>query len=139
MKWIALVLLTLFPIASSAESYTLIFESKCSSTGERLEFSCKREPTFSGQDLGIFRNGEKWYGKEILKTLKGSKENVFPLELIKQDVSVMVFNYPVLYSGIATIVLIKKTGRFYFSEISYSEALYAQGATIEDGRFTVGK
>jgi hypothetical protein len=139
MKQFAWVLLTLFPAASFAESYTLIFESKCSSTGERLEFSCKREPTFTGQGLSIFRNGESWYGKERLKTLKGSKENVFPLELIKQDASVMVFNYPVLYSGIATIVLIKKTGRFYLSEISYSEALRAQDATIEDGRFTVGK
>jgi hypothetical protein len=64
---------------------------------------------------------------------------VFPLELIKQDASVMVFNYPVLYSGIATIVLITETGRYYFSEISYSKALRAQNATIEDGRFTVNK
>jgi hypothetical protein len=45
----------------------------------------------------------------------------------------------VLYSGIATIVLIKKTGRFYMSEISYSDALKEQDATIEAGRFTVGK
>lgn len=129
----------LIPVASFAESYTLIAESHCTSTGKRLAFSCKVEPAFTGAELSIFRNGESWYGKEILKTLKGSKENVFPLELIKQDASVMVFNYPVLYSGIATIVLIKKTGRFYFSEISYSEALYAQNATIEEGRFTVGK
>jgi len=139
MKRIAWVLLTLFPAASFAESYTLIFESKCSSTGERLEFSCKREPAVREQDLSIFRNNGSWYGKEILKTLKGPKKNVFPLSLVKQDASVMVFNYPVLYSGIATIVLIKKTGRFYFSEISYSETLRAQDATIEDGRFTVDK
>jgi len=139
MKQIAWVLLTLFPAACFAESYTLIPEAKCSSTGERLEFSCKRDSAFSGQELSIFRNGESWYGKEILKTLNGSKENVFPLELIKQDAGVMVFNYPVLYSGIATIVLIKKTGRYYFSELSYSEALRAQDATIEGGRFTVDK
>jgi hypothetical protein len=96
-------------------------------------------PAFSGADLSIFKNGESWYGKEILKTLKGSKEHVFPLEQIKQDASVMVFNYPVLYSGIATIVLIKETGRFYFSEISYSEPLRVQDATVEEGRFTVEK
>ncbi len=139
MKWIVWVSLILFPAASFAESYTLSAESHCSSSGKRLTFSCKGEPAYSGAELSIFRNGESWYGKEILKTLKGSKENVFPLELIKQDASVMVFNYPVLYSGIATIVLIKKTGRFYFSEISYSEALRAQNATIEEGRFTVEK
>jgi hypothetical protein len=113
--------------------------NRCSSTGERLEFSCNRKPVFPGQELSIFRKGESWYGKEILKTLEGSKEHVFPLELIKQDASVMVFNYPVLYSGIATIVLIKKTGRYYFSEIAYSEALRAQEATIEAGSFILGK
>lgn len=139
MKWIAWVSLILFPAASFAESYALIAESHCSSSGKRLAFSCKGGPAFSGAGLSIFRNGESWYGKEILKTLNGPKENVFPLGLIKQDASVMVFNYPVLYSGIATIVLIKKTGRYYFSEISYSEALRAQNATIEEGRFTVDK
>lgn len=139
MKWIAWVSLVLFPAASFAESYTLIPEFHCSSSGKGLAFSCKGGPAFSGADLSIFKNGESWYGKEILKTLKGSKEHVFPLEQIKQDASVMVFNYPVLYSGIATIVLIKETGRFYFSEISYSEPLRTQDATVEEGRFTVGK
>ena len=139
MKWIAWVSLILFPTASFAESYALIAESHCSSSGKGLAFSCKGEPAFTGAELSIFRNGEGWHGKEILKTVKGSKENVFPLELIKQDASVMVFNYPVLYGGSATIVLIMKTGRFYFSEISYSGALHAQNATIEEGRFTVGK
>jgi len=139
MRRIAWILLALFPIASLAESYTLTFESKCSSTGEELEFSCKRAPAARGQGLSIFRNNESWYGKDVLKTPKGPKPNVFPLSLMKQDANVAVFNYPVLYSGIATIVLVKKTGRFYFSEISYSEALHAQDATIEDGRFTVNK
>jgi hypothetical protein len=139
MKWIVWVSLALFPAASFAETYTLIAESHCSSSGKGLTFSCKVESAFSGAELSIFRNGESWYGKEILKTLEGSKENVLSLELIKQDASVMVFNYPVLYSGIATIVLVKKTGRFYFSEISYSESLHAQNANIEEGRFTVGK
>jgi hypothetical protein len=140
MKLIAWVLsLVLFPAASFAESYALIAESHCSSSGKGLAFSCKKEPAFSGAELSISRNGEIWYGKEILKTLKGTKENVFPIKLIKQDASVMVFNYPVFYSGIATIVLIKETGRFYFSEISYSEPLRVQDATVEEGRFTVEK
>ena len=139
MKQITWLLLALFPAASFAESYVLIPESHCSSTGDGLAFSCKKGPAFSGQDLSIFSNGERWFGREILKTLTGSRENVFPVELVKQDAGVMVFNHPVLYSGIATIVLIKKTGRFYFSEISYSAALHTQNATIEEGRFVVRK
>lgn len=139
MRWIAWISLVLFPAMALAESYTLIAESHCSSSGKGLAFSCKGGLSFSGVELSIFRNDESWFGKEKLKTLTGSKENVFPVELIKQDASVMVFNYPVLYSGIATIVLVKKTGRYYFSEISYSEPLDTQNATIEEGLFTVGK
>ncbi len=139
MRWIMWILLVLFPAASFAETYTLIAESHCSSSGKGLVFSSRKEPALSGAELSIFRNGENWQGKEILKSLKGARENVFPLELIKQDDSVMVFNYPVLYSGIATIVLVKKTSRFYFSEISYSESLHSQNASIEEGRFTVSQ
>ncbi|MBX3650033.1 MAG: hypothetical protein KF771_01510 [Burkholderiales bacterium] len=139
MKSIAWVLLALMPVVSFAESYALICESKCSSTGERLEFSCKSAPALCGQKLSILRNGESWFGKETIKTLQGSKEHMFRLELVKRDANVMVFNYPVLYSGIATIVLMKKTGRFYFSEMSYSDALHAQNLTIESGRFIADK
>ena len=139
MNWIVWVSLILFPAASFAESYTLIADSHCSSSGERLAFSCKAEPAFSGAELTIFENDGSWYGREILKTLKGPKKNVFRMSLIKQNANVMVFDYPVVYSGIATIVLINKTGRFYFSEISYSEPLDVQNATVEAGRFTLSK
>jgi hypothetical protein len=78
------------------------------------------------------RNG-KWLG------IEGASQRVFPLGLIKKDEYVMVFDYPVLYSGIATIVLMKKTGRFYMSETAYSDALKVQEVSIESGRFTVSK
>ena len=139
MKWIVLISLILFPAASFAEIYTLIPESYCSNRGEKLEFSCKAGPSFSGAELSIFENDGIWYGREKLKKLKGFEKNEFRISLIKQNESVMVFDYPVMYSGIATIVLIKKTGRFYFSEIAYSELLNAQEATIQGGRFTVSK
>jgi hypothetical protein len=139
MKWIIWVSLILIPTASFAESYTLIAESHCSSRGEQLAFSCKEGSSFSGAKLTILKNAGVWYGRESLKTLDGTKKNEFRISLVKQNESVMVFDYPVMYSGIATIVLIKKTGRFFFSEISYSEILNAQDATIEAGRFTVSK
>jgi len=69
--------------------------------------------------------------------MESESHQAFPLDLIKKDDYVLVFNYPVLYSGIATIVLIKKTGRFYMSEISYSEALNMQNVAIEGGRFVI--
>lgn len=133
MRRMVAIVLALIPQASFGESYTLVFDSKCSTSGEKLEFSCKSEPAFWAENLTIFVNDGKWFGKE------GASQRAFPVGLIKDDEYVMVFDYPVLYSGIATIVLIKKTGRFYTSEISYSNALNLQDATIEAGRFIVGK
>jgi len=127
------IILALVANTAFGETYELVFDSNCSSRGEKLEFSCKSEPSFSSQNTTIFLRDGAWFG------LEGASRKVFPLGLIKKDENVVVFNYPVLYSGIATIVLIKKTGRFYMSEISYSDALKVQDATIEAGRFTVGK
>jgi hypothetical protein len=139
MKWIVWISLLLFPAASFAETYTLIPDSHCSNRGEKLEFSCKANPSFSGAELSISQNDGIWYGREKLKKLKGFEKNEFRISLLKHNESVMVFDYPVMYSGIANIVLIKKTGRYYFSEIAYSELLNAQEATIEAGRFTISK
>lgn len=133
MKWILSLALALVAPAAFGESYTLIFDSKCSTSGEKLEFACKSEPASWAQNLTIFVNNGKWFGKE------GVNKNAFPLGLIKEDADVKVFDYPVLYSGIATIVLIKRTERFYTSEISYSNALNVQDVTIEAGRFIVGQ
>jgi len=127
------IILALVANTAFGETYALVFDSNCSSRGEKLEFSCKSEPSFSSQNTTIFLRDGAWFG------LEGASRKVFPLGLIKKDENVVVFNYPVLYSGIATIVLIKKTGRFYMSEISYSDVLKVQDATIEAGRFTVGK
>ena len=118
---------------SLADSYTLVFDSKCSSSGQKLEFACKGEPAFWAENISIFASGGKWFGREK------SHQTTFPLGLIKDDDSVLIFDYPVLFSGIVTIVLIKKTGRFYMSTIAYSEPLRAQEATIEAGRFIAGK
>lgn len=127
------IILALVANTAFGETYALVFDSNCSSRGEKLEFSCKSEPSFSSQNTTIFLRDGAWFG------LEGASRKVFPLGLIKKDENIVVFNYPVLYSGIATIVLIKKTGRFYMSEISYSDVLKVQDATIEAGRFTVGK
>lgn len=133
MSRIAAIFLALISPAAFGETYTLVFDSKCSSSGEKLEFSCKSDPAFWAQNTTIFLHNGKWLG------IEGASQRAFPLSLIKHDEYVMVFDYPVLYSGIATIVLIKKTGRFYMSEFSYSNALKVQDATIEAGRFSVGK
>lgn len=127
------IILTLVANTAFGETYALVFDSNCLSRGDKLEFFCKSKPSFSSQNITIFLRDEAWFG------LEGGSQKEFPLGLIKKDENVVVFDYPVLYSGIATIVLIKQTGRFYMTEISYSDALKVQDATIEAGRFTVSK
>ncbi len=128
-SWVAVIVLALSSQAAFAETYELVFDSNCSTRGKKLEFSCKSEPSFDAQNTIIFLRNGKWFG------IEGASQQVFPLGLIKKDEYVMVFDYPVLYSGIATIVLMKETGRFYMSEISYSNALKVQEVSIEGGRF----
>jgi len=130
-SWIIAIILMLNSQAVFAETYSLVFDSNCSSSGEKLKFSCESKPSFYAQNMTIFLSHGDWLAMD------GESRQAFPLDLVKKDDYVLVFNYPVLYSGIATIVLIKRTGRFYMSEISYSEVLNVQNATIEGGRFVI--
>jgi hypothetical protein len=115
--------------AVSAETYILSIDSHCANRGTNLSFNCKPNaaPTSPGNITITKIAKNQWEGNE-----KGKK---FPLDLIKEDSDILILNYPVLYSGIANIVLMKKTGRFYFSEIAYSGALKVQSYDVESGKF----
>jgi hypothetical protein len=133
MKPILFFIFLILVPSAYAESYTLTFDSKCSATGQKLEFKCKSEPAAWAQNLNIFTDNGKWFAEE------GAGKKRFSIALLKEDALVKIFDYPVLYSGIATIVLIKKTKRFYFSETSYSDALDVQDVTVEAGHFIIRK
>ena len=65
MKWIIWVLLVVFPTTSFAESYTLIAETHCSSSGEKLAFVCEAGNAFYGiLEFTIFQTNGSWYGRE---------------------------------------------------------------------------
>lgn len=134
MKLLLAGVLVLISPTLLADSYTLVFDSKCSTSGRKIAFSCKTEST--SENITIFSTNGKWFGREQWAR-RG--ELTFPLGLIKNDKYVMTFNYPVSFSGIATIVLIKQTGRFYMSTIAYSDVLREQEAILEAGNFTVRK
>jgi hypothetical protein len=139
MKSLTIAALLLASGPALAESYLLTAKSTCSSTGVGLSFSCRNEAAVSGVALSLVKDGPFWQGREQSRSSRGVTTNSFKIDLIKRDSSVLIFNYPVLYSGIATIVLSLKTGRYYFSEISYSEALGTKNITIEEGIFTAKK
>jgi len=128
------IVLTFFFSASIAyaESYTLVTDKHCKSRGVELEFTCENRNPVAPNVLTITRLPDnEWIGEERGKT--------FALEFVKEDSNVLILNYPVLYSGIANVVLIKATGRFYFTEIAYSSVLQVQSYDVESGNFVLVK
>ena len=111
-----------------AESYTLVTDKYCKSRGVELEFTCENRNPVAPSVLKITRLPDnEWVGEE--------RGNTFALEFVKEDSNVLALNYPVLYSGIANVVLVKATGRFYFTEIAYSSVLQVQSYDVEEGNF----
>lgn len=129
--WLGLTtLLTLCSVSSaSAQTYTLYTESHCAHRGLDLTFKCipMGSPTSPSKLVITKESASKWVANEGGKT--------FPLNFIKEDKEFLALDYPVLYSGMAHIVLMKETGRFYLTEVAYSSVLKIQSYDVEKGRF----
>lgn len=129
-----LIILTFFfgVRSSYAESYRLVTDKHCKSRGVALVFTCEDRDSTAPGVLTVTRlPANEWIGEE--------QGNRFALEVVKEDDNVLVLNYPVLYSGIATVVLVKATRRFYLTEVGYSSALQAQSYDVEAGNFELVK
>lgn len=108
-----------------AVEYLLVFEKECS--GQSGEFECKRSSDSLVVQLGT---SGQWRGVNPSGTAAR-------LELVAQDRFRIVLKNPVLFPGESTLHLIKATGRFYWTEIAYSDLLRADEATIRTGRIVV--
>jgi hypothetical protein len=111
-----------------AESYRLVTDTHCKSRGVELAFTCENKNPVAPNVLTVTRlPTNEWIGEE--------RGNTFALEFVKEDSNVLILNYPVLYSGIANVVIVKATNRFYLTEIAYSSALKMQSYDVESGNF----
>ena len=130
---LALLALSAVPHATAyAESYRLATDKHCKNRGVELGFTCENRNPVAPNVLTITRmSANEWNGEE--------RGNTFTLDLVKEDSNVLILNYPVLYSGIANVVLVKATGRFYFTEIGYSSVLQVQSYDVESGNFVLIK
>ncbi len=138
MQLIGWLIATVLPASVHAQTYTLIPETHCSNSLDKAGFTCRPGPSSAAiAKFQVVRKADSWHGRELIKTPSGLKANQFALPLLRADANAVSLTYPVLWSGSATIVLILKSGRYYFSEISYSEALDTSNVTIERGSFTV--
>jgi len=123
-RLILLILLVTRP--AFAFDYQLTFEQTCKYN--QKSFPCER----SDEQETIRDMGGKWVGVR-------KDGSIFDLRLIKNDDNVLIFEYPVLWSGASVIYLMKKTGRFYWSEISYSDSLKTDDGRVNVGRITIKK
>lgn len=134
-KWIVFFIALVPHSALQAQTYVLSPDTHCSSSDGDSAFSCRPGSAMSGVTLRIVRKDGAWFGEELISGSSRTRINYFPLDVIKSDSNAIALNYPVLWSGLATIVLITKSGQYYFSETSYSETLMISNVTVERGRF----
>lgn len=113
-----------------AFDYKLKFEQTCSyNTSTKQTFPCEK----SDQPLTELKEVRgKWFGVNP----GGTKR--MELEVLKDDQYITVLRNPVYFSGISLIHLMKKTGRFYWSETAYSDILGADESTMMIGTFSLG-
>ena len=77
------IILALVANTAFGETYALVFDSNCSSRGEKLEFSCKSEPSFSSQNTTIFlRDGA--CAMELGSALRAQAGKCFRLALSRK-------------------------------------------------------
>ena len=110
---------------AAAFEYLLTFEQVCSY--QNRAFPCK--PSQSTATLRQRPDG-KWIGVNATSETE--------LRQVKNDENVLVLQIPVSYSGSSELSLMKKTGRFFWSEFSYEFTNpKADEATITVGRFAL--
>ena len=126
MKYLIL-LLVVFAQPALAFEYVLSYEQECDMRSGR-SFECRsssKRTTIRQQPDG------KWVGINP----DGSQ---IGLSVMKHDDFVLVLNNPVFFSGTSVIHIMKKTGRFYWSEFAYSEILKADEGHVRVGRVSLG-
>ncbi|MBS0450117.1 MAG: hypothetical protein JSS14_02305 [Proteobacteria bacterium] len=125
----SLIWLTLFLIQPAfAFDYRLVFDQECMYQAPKRNFPCER----SDQPITELREiSGKWFGVN-----PGSKNSI-ELHLVKDDQYILILQNPVYFSGISLIHLMKKTGRFYWTETAYSDIVNDDEALVRIGRFTL--
>lgn len=124
MERLALLLMLVAQPALAFE-YVLSYEQECSYKGP--SFECKE----SAERATIRQRPDgKWVGIN-----QPGRE--VELNVMNQDDYILVLNNPVYFSGSSVIHIMKKTGRFYWSEFAYSEALKADEGHVRIGRVSL--
>ncbi|WP_440531647.1 hypothetical protein [Variovorax sp. YR566] len=129
MKKVICALLACAATSAFAFDYKLTFDQTCSYDSAKRTFPCKK----SDQPVTELKEVRgKWFG------VNPGGTNVIELEVLKDDQYITVLRNPVYFSGISLVHLMKKTGRFYWSETAYSDIRGADESTMMVGTFVLG-
>ncbi|BEP36691.1 hypothetical protein GmRootV59_36630 [Variovorax sp. V59] len=112
--------------AAHGFEYELVFDQSCSYKTESRSFPCEK----TDHPLTVVtKQRGKWFGRN-----PGSNQRI-ELGLVREDQYSVILQNPVYFSGVSLLHLMKKTGRFYWTETAYSDVLEADDATVRVGRF----
>jgi hypothetical protein len=118
------VLVLLATTSVYAGEYFLEIEQSCTTTGNKIAFKCE----IKSEKVSIFVQNGKWFGRNA------GSDNLWQLDVLKEDQNILVLDNPVFFSGKSIIYLMKPTRRFYWSEFAYSGVLKEQEGTVRYGR-----
>jgi hypothetical protein len=121
-KLVPIAILTMVGVFACAEEYFLEIEKVCSSEGNQLTFECK---VVKSERHLIFSESGFWYRRNSTTARN--------LKVVLNDAHILVLENPVLFSGTDTIHIIKRTGKFYWSQFAYSDILLQSEATVKYG------
>ena len=102
--------------ASFAADYHLDPEKWCSSTGDQLEFKCS--PASEKYKIFIYQNGKKWIKKHVWENPRS--ETKWELNVVKNNLEILILSENVFFSGTRLLHIMKKTGKYYQSEVAYA-------------------
>lgn len=110
--------------AAHAFDYQLTMEQACSFDVGRNTMVCKKD---TGWLPGIRELRGKWWA--VFENAPA------PLEVVRDDEHVVVLKQNVYFSGFKMISLMKKSRRFFITEVAYSDVFKADETTTTIGSY----
>lgn len=126
----ALTLLTLLVLSglSRAADYHLEPDEWCTSKGDRFEFKC--EPAAEKYKIFVYSSGQRWFKKHIWENPRS--ETRWELFVVKSNEDILVLSERVLFSGSRLLSILKKTGKYFQTEVAY--ASFGNEVSVTYGR-----
>jgi len=127
-KTVVVALIASTCLAAHAFDFQLNKEQACSFDIGRNTMVCRKE---TGWLPAIREQSGKWWAV--------FEDAPAPLEVVREDEHIVVLKQTVYFSGFKVISLMKKSRRFFITEVAYSDIVHADETTTTIGSFELKK